>query len=191
MSTRFALAMAALLLMAAAPAEDRPPLAPTRDAVVGYHLAPASGESINVRVSLAAGGGALRVDLPDQSFMVATPPSKQLVLVVPLEQTAMDLPWADGPQPLFLLDARMRFTKKGEATVAGQRCTQWDTVLDRSRATMCVTSDGVVLRSQTQDAAGRKGLIEAFAIRYQALVESDFAIPPSFDRLAAVPKSQP
>ena len=187
-------ALAALLLTAAAPppapGPDRPVLAPTRDAVVGYHLAPAAGEAINVRVSLQAGGGNLRLDLPDHSFMVASPPSRQLVLVVPLEQTAMELPWSDGPQGLFLLDDRMRFTRKGEATVAGQRCTQWDAVLDRTRNSICVSADGVVLRSQSQDASGRRNLIEAFAVRYQALVESDFAVPAGFERMAAMPKAQ-
>ena len=171
---------------AAPAATDRPQLLPSRDAVLGYRLAPGAGETIDVRVSLQAGGAALRIDLPDHSYMVATPPNKQLVLVVPLEQTAMDLPWADGPQPLFLLDPRMRFTRKGEATVAGQRCTIWDTVLDRVRSTVCVTADGIVLRSQSQDAAGRRNLIEAFILRYQALVESDFAIPAEFERLSAV-----
>jgi len=89
----------------------------------------------------------------------------------------------------------MRFTPradpkadtKADTVIAGQRCTQWDTVVERNRSTVCVTPDGVVLRSQSQDAAGRRNLIEAFAIRYQALVESDFAVPESFDRLSAVP----
>ena len=186
----------AVILGAAGPAPapgaaERPSIMPTRDAVVGYHLAPATGEAIDVRVSFQAGGRALRMDLPDHSFMVATPGDKRLVLVVPLEQTAMELPWTDGPQPLFLLDERMRFTRKAEATVAGQRCTLWDAVLERTRATVCVTADGVLLRSQSQDPMGRRNLIEAFAIRYQALVESDFAVPAEFDRLNAVAKPAP
>jgi hypothetical protein len=211
MIARSALYIAAVLLMGAAPvaapgpaaksvpgpatsgAAARPALTPTRDVVVGYHLVPASGETIDVRVSLPAGGQAMRLDLPDQSYMVAVPPRKALVLVVPLERTVLEMPWSDGPQGLFLLDDRMRFTPKGDArgdtVIAGQRCTQWDTVVERNRSTVCVTPDGVVLRSQSQDAAGRRNLIEAFAIRYQALVESDFAIPASFDRLSALPSS--
>lgn len=183
--------VAAVLLMAAGPAPgagpERPVLVPARDAIVGYHLSPATGEPIDVRVGLRSGGAALRVDLPDQSYMLAVPPTRALMLVVPLERTALDLPWADGPQSLFLLDERMRFTRKGEATVAGQRCTTYDTVLERARSTVCVTGDGIVLRAQSQDPMGRRNLVEAFAIRYQPLAETDFVVPADFERMSATP----
>ena len=103
MTLRFLIRLAGLTLMVAstAQAQDRPSITPTRDAIVGYHLAPATGETIDVRVMFRSGGKALRVDLPDQSFMLAIPPTRHLVLVVPLQETALDLPWADGPQPSF------------------------------------------------------------------------------------------
>lgn len=175
----------------APPAVERPALAPARDAVVGYHLAPATGEAIDVRVALRAGGRALRMDLPDQSYMIASPPSRSLVLVVPLERTALDLPWADGPQSLFLLDEKMRFTRKAEATIAGQRCVVWDTVLDRARSTVCVTNDGLVLRSTSLDPLGRRNLIEAFAVRFDSLAEVDYAVPSGFERLTSTTKDAP
>ncbi len=185
------LALLLLPALALAQAPERPALNPTRDAVVGYHLAPATGESIDVRVAFRSGGRALRVDLPDQSYMLAAPPSRTLVMVVPLERTALDLPWADGPQSLFLLDEKMRFTKKAEATVAGQRCTLWDTVLDRARSTVCVTADGIVLRSTSLDPLGRRNLIEAFAIRFDTLPDADFSVPGAFERLLSTPRETP
>ena len=172
-------------------AQDRPSIAPTRDAIVGYHLAPATGETIDVRVVFRGGGKALRVDLPDQSFMLAIPPTRSLVLVVPLQETALELPWADGPQSLFLLDERMRFTRKGELTIAGQRCVQWDAVLETAKSTVCVTKDGIVLRSQSQDPMGRRNLVDAFIVRYEGLAEADFVVPEGYDRMVASPGRGP
>lgn len=164
-------------------APDRPPSAPTRDAVVGYHLMPATGEAIDVRVMLRAGGLALRMDLPDGSTVLAAPATKQLTMVVPLERTALDMPWAEGPQPLFVVDDSKRYTRKGDATIAGQRCTMWDAVADKARNAVCVTKDGVILRHISFDPMGRRNLVEAFVIQYEGLAESDFEVPAGFEHL--------
>lgn len=188
------LSLLALLCLAAAPAPqpaqapDRPPAQPTRDAIVGYHLAPATGEPIDVRVMLRSGGRAMRVDLPDTSFILVQPLTRQLVMVVPLERTALDLPWSDGPQPLFLVDDAKRYTRKADATIAGQRCTMWEAVADKARSSLCVTTDGVILRHISFDPIGRRNLVEAFAIRFEEAAEVDFEVPPGFDRLVGAPQ---
>ena len=189
---RHAILAASLLLMAAGPPPpsspppapaEKPVMQPTRDAVVGYHLAPASGEAIDVRVMLRAGGQLLRMDLPDYSIILVQPATRQLTLVVPTERTALELPWSDGPQPLFLVDDSKRYTRKGEATIAGQRCTMWDAVADRARSSVCVTADGIILRQLTFDAVGRRSLVEAVVIRYEPLGAADFEVPPGFQRM--------
>ena len=195
--TRLPILFAVLLCLAPnlaraqpAPAE-RPPVVPARDAIIGYHLAPATGEPIDVRVAVRAGGRVMRLDLPDTSYMIATPGNRSVTMVVQLERTALDLPWTDGPQSLFLLDDRMRFTRKAEATVAGQRCTVWDTAIERARSTVCVTNDGLVLRSTSQDPLGRRNLIEAFGVRFGSLAEADYTVPVDYERLQAEPNQVP
>ena len=181
-------ALAVLSVSAHAQGQERPPASPTRDATVGYHLAPAAGEAINVRVLFRGGGQALRVDLPDTSYMIALPPSQTLTLIVPLEQTAAILPWSAGPQALFLTTDRTRYTKKAEATIAGQRCTLWDTQQDALRGTVCITKDGLMLRNQFTDPQGRRNSVEAFAVRLEPSAETDFTIPVGFERLVAGPQ---
>ena len=187
-TTRPIAALLALLLGAAAPppdrTADRPPAAPVRDAILAYHVT-SSADSFDIGVVIRGGGGAIRVDLPDHSYMLATPSDQTLIMVVPTQGTAMDLPWSDGPQSLFLLDSRMTFVRKGEATVAGLRCFVWDATLGGSHSTICMTADGLMLRSAGQDPQGRRILIEAVAVRYQSLPVDDFAIPPGFDHLTA------
>ncbi len=165
---------------------ERPPVVPGRDALVAYHLSPATGEAIDVLVSFRAGGSALRLDLPDASWIVASPPTKGVLLMVPQDLTATELPWAEGPQPLFILDERGRFTKRAEATLAGQRCTVWESVNDPSKRTLCITKEGVILRHQFQDGQGRRNLVEAFAVRFEAVPDAAFAVPAGYDRLSAM-----
>ena len=184
---RIPAALIALTLAAAGPPPlDHPPAAPTRDAILAYHVTSAA-DAFDIGVVVRGGGGAIRVDLPDHSYMLATPSNRTLIMVVPTQGTAIDLPWADGPQSLFLLDSRMTFARKGEATVAGLRCNLWDATLGGTHSTMCITPDGLILRSAGQDPQGRRNLIEAVAVRYQSLPVEDFAIPPGFDRLSASP----
>ena len=91
--------------------------------------------------------------------------------------------WNEGPQALFTLNDRAKYTRRAEQTVAGHRCTQWESQLDQERHTLCVTTDGVVLRNQFQDPQGRRNLVEAFALRYEALPDSDFQVPPGFEKI--------
>ena len=186
--TRRVLLLAAVLVAAAgpppaAPGPDRPVMPPTRDAVLGYRLQPGTGETINARVSLLAGARTLRLDLPDYTFMLATPATRSLVMVVPAERTTVDLPWPDGPQSLFLLDDAARFTRKGEASVAGHRCTLYDVQLDKAQNTVCVSAEGLVLRNQSTDAQGRRNLVEAYAVQFGGTTENEFKVPAGYDRL--------
>ena len=171
------------------PPADHPLLAPSRDAVVAYHVAAAGGEPINVGVAFRAGGKALRLDLPDASFLLAFPLLHEITMVVPLQRTTADLGWADGPQSLFLLDDHMKFTRKADQVVAGQKCTGWDAALGDDHHTVCVTADGLVLRNQSQDPRGRRNLVEAIGVRYEPVPDAAFQIPPGFETI--VPGSPP
>jgi hypothetical protein len=175
---------AALLLPVALAAvgagPDRPPAAAARDAEIGYHLRPATGEAIDVRVQIKAGGAAFRVDLPDTSYLVGVPANQSLTMVVPLERTLLALGWDEGPQSLFTVDEGARFTRRGEAVVAAQRCTLWDATVDGVAHALCVSPDGLVLRNQFQDKQGRRNLVEAFSVRFDPLSDADFAVPADY-----------
>ena len=192
--THATLVFVAVLLAAAGPAPvppvpssytgpDRPAIPPTRDAVLGYRLQPGAGESIRARVSLQAGAKMLRLDLPDLTYMLATPATHSLVMVVPLERTTVDLPWSDGPQMLFLLDDAARYTRKGDSTVAGQRCTVFDVQQEARQATVCVSPEGLVLRHQSTDDTGRRNLVEAYAVQLGGTTDAEFKLPAGFERL--------
>ncbi len=186
--TRFALLIPLIALLAGAgPAPDRPVMLPSRDALVAYHLAPATGEPIDIRVAMLAGAKALRFNLPDTSYILVMPSTQTATMVVPLQRTIAPLPWAEGPQSLFLPDEHARYTRRAELTVAGQKCTQWDAQLDQDKRTLCITADGLMLRNQSQDPQGRRNLVEATIVRYEAVPAEIFAMPEGFETITPGP----
>ena len=163
---------------------ERPPLAPTREASVLYRIGASNGPPSEVRVTIKARGEMLRMDMPDNTYILVNPAEQRLALVVPGDLMVLDLPWQPGLQDQFLLSPRMRFNKRGPDTVAGIRCTGWDMVLDNSRAILWITDDGVLLRSVSLDAQGRRNLIEAVSVSYTPAPASDFLPPPDFEHMA-------
>ncbi len=184
---RPAILLAACLLVATAPLAaappERPVLLPGHDALVAYHMEPANGEAIDLRVAYLAGAKEIRFNLPDTSYILVTPAKHSVMMVVPLQNTLAELPYAAGPQSLFLLDEHAHFTRKGEMTVAGQKCTQWDMVLDQDRRTVCITADGLLLRNLATDPQGRKSLVEATIVRIEPVPPELFVIPADYEKI--------
>lgn len=159
-------------------------MVPAHDALVAYHMAPATGEAIDLRVAYLAGGKQIRFNLPDLSYILVSPGKQAVVMVVPLESTYAEMPWDAGPQSLFLLDDRAHFTRKGDMTVAGQKCTQWDMVQEQDKHTVCVTADGLVLRNQSSDPQGRRNLVEATIVRAEPVPPELFVVPKGFEEIS-------
>ena len=182
--------LAALAVMAQAPAPaprpvlERPPLVPQRDASVLYRLVPAEGPEQEVRVTTQAGGSPMRVDMPDKSWMLVDRRAGRMAMVVMAEETVVDMPY-QGPPPQFVLSDRMRFARRGVDTVAATRCTVWYVVLGAQAGVMCITDDGVLLRTQGQDERGRRTLVEAISVSFARATDAEFTPPPDYERLTA------
>ena len=175
---------AAAIVAGAGPAPAHPAMVPAHDALVAYHLASATGEPIDLRVAYLAGGKHIRFNLPDLSYILVTPAQQAVEMVVPLESTYADMPWETGPQSLFVLDERAHFIRKGDLTVAGQKCTQWDVVQEQDKHTVCVTADGLVLRNQSSDPQGRRNLVEATIVRTEPVPPDLFVVPKEFEKIS-------
>lgn len=182
---RAAAAGACALTLAAAP--DRPALAPSREASVLYRMVSADAAPIEVRITTGAGGSPMRLDLPDRTYMLVDQAARSIELVVPDEQMVLDVPYQDGPQTRFQLNDRMRFTRRAPSTVAAVRCTVWDVAVDNTRGTMCISDDGIMLRSSGLDQAGRRNLIEAVSVSFAPAASNEFVPPADFSRMAAPP----
>lgn len=184
---RRALAGIAIVITVSAAAPDRPALVPSREASVLYRVTNADAAPIEVRVTTAASGSPMRLDMPDRTYMLVDPAAHSMAMVVPDEQMVVELPYQDGPQTHFQLSDRMRFTRRVPGTVATVRCTTWDVAIDKARGTMCISDDGIMLRSSGVDEAGRRNLIEALSVSYAPAPADEFMVPPDFSRMIATP----
>ncbi len=187
--TRRLLAVAAISLpvLTLAAASDRPALVPSREASVLYRVTNADAAPIEVRTTVAAGGSPMRLDMPDRTYMLVDSAARRMAMVVPDEQVIVEIPYQDGPQTHFQLNERMRFTRRAPGTVATVRCTMWDVVVDNARGTMCISDDGIMLRSSGVDEAGRRNLIEAVSVSYAPAPADEFVPPADFRRMVATP----
>ena len=190
---RALIVLAGLAVMAQAPMPapapgpkpvDRPPLVPARDASVLYRMVPAEGPAEEVRVTTQAGGSPMRVDMADTSWMLLDLRARRTAVVVMAEETVMDLPY-QGPPPQFVLSPAMRFVRRGADTVAGVPCTLWYVALGPQRSVMCITGEGVLLRTQAQDAGGWRTVVEAISVSFAPATDAEFTPPADYERVAA------
>ena len=161
-----------------------PPLLPAREASVLYRISARGEPPIEVRITTLPDATAMRIDMPDRTYMLVSQAEHRIAMVVPEELMVMDLPYQAGVQDQFLLNSRMKFTRRSIETIAGVRCTSWDVLLDGNRAVACVTDDGVLLRTVSMDAEGKRSSIEAISVSYTPAPAADFLPPLGFDHMA-------
>ena len=173
----------------APPAAERPPLAPQRDASVLYRMSATGAPTFELRITTVAGGTPMRLDLPDLNYMLADRTAQRMAMVSPEQQTVLEIPWQSGLQDQFTLNDRMRFTKKGTETIASLRCTSWEVAAGpQQRGQVCITDDGVMLRTLGQDAQGRRTVMEAVSVSFAKAPSTDFVVPEGFEHV--LPPSQ-
>lgn len=172
---------------ASAPGPDRPLLSPAREASVLYRISSSPTEVYEIRITSLPGNARRRIDLPDKSYMLIDHGSQTLQMVSPFEGTVMGVPWASGLGQQFTLDSTMKFQRRGQATVAGLRCTTYAVSTAITSGEACVTEDGVMLRTLAQNNRGQRTAIEAISVSYTPAPPADFSPPPDFQRVAPRP----
>lgn len=178
----------AVLVGAAAPAQDRPSLAPTRDVSIIYRgLGP---RPVTLHVSIQASTGLSRVQGPTlHGYGIVDRKAKMMTMVMIDQKMYMVMAIPTAQQRSPELDPTAQFTRKGADTVAGLTCTVWDYSGEQAKGTTCVTEDGVMLR--VKDAASGGGM-EATEVTFAPLPDADFQPPPDFARKdVALPADAP
>ena len=187
------LAVALLVLApAAAAAQERPTLAPSRDIDIVYMMvqtdAPGGPRVVEERLRWAAAAGKLRIDPPIPGlWMVMDTSTRRLATVRDSERSVLEI---DSPQamPWPAPGAAAAFQRHGADTVAGLPCTEWQTADVTGAPTLaCITDDGVLLRAS---AAGRV-LVEALHLRYATPDPAVFRIPEDYRKITPPTRQTP
>ena len=177
--------LACLVAMPAGAAVPR--IVPTRDVTVTYSVRPRDHAPLDVRVSIEAGGGRLRItaeNLPtaflvDRRAHVAT-------ILLPMLKMFTTVPMGDKDDPERILQGA-RFERLGHEMVAGRSCTDWTAESDTGRASACITEDGVILSGRAENHKGEIGSVLASTVQYARLPPALFDRPAGFSDAGPLP----
>lgn len=187
------LALAGILAAGAAWAQERPPVAPTRDVLVTYRAtAPAqAGGRVppgaqEIRVATTQAGRLLRIEGMGAggAYVIVDRGTQRMVMVMPQDRRFMEMPANDAFARGFVLNESMTFARRGGETVAGLKCTVWEVTSREGAGTACITEDGVLLRGRGNDG---KGGIEATAVKYGPQPAALFKPPAGFSKIEMPP----
>lgn len=193
--------MAMALVLAAAPAaaalaQERPTMLPTRDVMVTYRASgpaparpgatgPAGTRQQDMKVAIQAGGKLMRIEAlgggaAAGGYVIVDREAQRMTMVVTQDRRFMELPANDAVSRGFLLNESMTFARRGLDTVAGVKCTLWEVTSQEGAGSVCVTDDGVMLRARGQDG---RGALEATAVQYGPQPASLFRPPADFAKI--------
>ncbi len=168
---------AALLWPALAAAQDRPPALPTRDVDVTYQSG-TGAKAVQQRSRFSAELQRARLDTPTPGFyLLVDYRAHAMQAVSDAARGVLDM---DAPAQLPGAVPDATFIRRGEATVAGIACTEWETRDTAGQLTLaCFTADGAMLRARR----GGQVLATAVRVAYGPLDPALFAAPPGYERV--------
>lgn len=178
----------------AAPAQTQmtPNMLPTRD-VVGTYRVVGSDTNITIEMAWLSAQGRLRADVPGVGWSVADHRAGTGFIVIEEAKRVMSMP----PQALqgqLGPPAGARFRREGMLRFAGQPCTDWHYEGNGQVGRICLTVEGVMLRSEVLSGgpAGATGGLEATRIRFEPQDPARFEPPEGYQRVQPrAPRERP
>lgn len=171
-------------LAAPAAAQQAPLLVPTRDVIVTYRgIGATTGEPVTTTMAWLAAQKTLRMDIPGVGWSVANHGATPRSGFIVMEQVrrVMEMPAAVLARQLGA-QADARFTREGAERIAGHACTLWHFQSQDGEGRICMTADGVMLRSAGTHQGQPAGL-EAVQVTYAAQDPARFQPPEGYERV--------
>ncbi|WP_421994942.1 hypothetical protein [Roseococcus sp.] len=182
-----ALTLVLTVLTGAVAAEDIPSLFPERDVAITYRSTGVDSPPVEVSMSWMAARRLLRIDTPGVGWSVADQAGGTGFIVMEDAKRVVDMPSGVLRRQLGPT-AEARFTREGTENIAGLSCTIWRYQDLGSEGRVCVTSDGVLLRSQGAVAGIPSGM-DAVRVTYGAQDAARFGLPEGYQRVQSRQRS--
>lgn len=183
---RRSLLLLSLMASPSALAQDRPALTPSRDVAVSYRVTNDGQPPSELRMSWLAARNLMRLDLPGgQGWIVLDKATNRAFMVTEAQRRIMDMPSSGVPTGLAP-SPNARFTLEGRARVANTDCVNWRMEGQDQGARICMTSDGVMLRSESLDGP-RSGVMEATTVTFAPQDGARFERPSGYQSLQLPP----
>ncbi len=167
------------LLWVSPAAAEQPLLRPSRDVDVTYRTAAPGGTAVEQRIRWLAAGQTMRIDPPSPGLRVIIDyAARRMSVVRDGTRSVVEMAVPDSMATMTGGAPATAFVRRGEATVAGQACTEWQT-MDRNGhpALVCITGDGVLLRAGAADQVW----VSAVSVRYGPQDPAAFRVPADYE----------
>ncbi|MDB5413990.1 MAG: hypothetical protein JWR10_2325 [Rubritepida sp.] len=169
-----------------AAAQRSPLMMPTRDVTITYRLVGGQdGHPANMEMSWMAARHTQRMEMPGTGWSVADHATNTGFIVMDEARRVMDMPASVLRRQLGAPQDAV-FTREGTETVAGYSCTVWRYQDGANEGRVCLTSDGVMLRSMIT-VRGTAGGVEAVQVTYATQDPARFLPPAGYQRIPAPP----
>jgi hypothetical protein len=168
---------------------DQPRLRPSRDVNITYISTAAGrdGRRLEQRVRWLAAAQTMRIDPPTTGlFVIIDYLARRMSVVREADRSVTEMAAPDDMMGVADNTGAGGYVRRGEDTVAGLACTDWETHdRDGRQAVLCITTDGVTLRAGVD---GRT-LVSAVSVQYAPQDPADFRVPADYaHRSAGAPR---
>jgi hypothetical protein len=155
---------------------DQPLLRPSRDIDVTYRsAAPQDGRPVEQRVRWLAASQTMRIDPPAPGLHVIIDyVARRMSVVRDATRSVIEMAAPDGMADAIGGNAGRGYVRRGQATVAGRACTEWQTRDSEAHTVLvCITEDGVLLRAGTVEHVR----VSAVSVQYAPQDPATFRVP--------------
>lgn len=174
-----------LLGLSLAPAAhaEQPLLRPNRDVDVTYQAAAQNGANVEQRVRWLAASQTMRIDPPSPGLHVIIDyVARRMSVVRDATKSVVEMAAPDSMADVIGGKLTTSYQRRGQATVAGRSCTEWQTQDREARAALvCITDDGVLLRAGTP----QQVRVNAVSVQYTPQDPAAFRVPADYARRPA------
>jgi hypothetical protein len=178
---------ALLAPIAPARAGDTPMIHPSRDVAVDYRSngtpqGPAAAPGAVVTMRFSSKSGRIRIDSASgRGYAILDPGAGEMTMVMQERHVYVERQADPGMIAMFKATDRS-FKKAGSDNIAGVACTIYDATFNEHGGQVCLTSDGVMLRARSDNAAHQREL-EAVRVNYADQPTNLFEVPAGFQKL--------
>lgn len=166
---------------------DQPLLRPSRDVDVTYRATGAGlkqdGRRLEQRVRWLAASQAMRIDPPTTGlFVIIDYVARRMSVVREVNRSVIEMAAPEGATGLPGNLGAGSYVRRGEDTVAGLACTEWETQdRDGTQTLVCITADGVLLRASAEG----QTLVSAISVHYSPQDPATFRVPADYTHRSA------
>jgi hypothetical protein len=179
----------ALCLSAVAPQAfaDQPLLRPSRDVDVTYRATAAGlkqdGKRLDQRVRWLAASQTMRIDPPASGlYVIIDYVARRMSVVREVNRSVIEMAPPEGASAPAGNAGAGSYVRRGQDTVAGLPCTEWETRdRDNRPAIVCITADGVLLRTSAEG----QTLVSATSVQYAPQDPAVFRVPADYTHRSA------